>query len=394
MSPLVVAMQQVVAHRLRVHNLVTRLPPGDYVRAAHYALQDSGPRDGLISLHARVSGCEPSAWASPGLVQTYSPRAAVHIVPFDDFGVFTRGRLPFDPDRRRAIERAADDICRTLDGREVRQAALPGLQRDTAASGRIAVRWTTSALYLREIVAPEIDLGEARVELCRRHIHAFGPTTPAAFAWWAGLSPADGRTTWKLLADALVPVTVGATKAWLLAEDEETLRSSPQHTGVRFLPAGELRIFGQDRTGTLVGPGQWHKPPSTDTFHPHGLVHDGRSSVPGDAAAGASTSGCPSRSRDVLAAAEAEVAAMPIPGCRRRHSRSPWSRPSRARLRRAGRGRQARRRPPPAARPWPGRDSAVVAGAFRPAQRSPVHRPPCSRRAGSRSRCRLLSPPA
>lgn len=311
---LAVTPQQAVAYRLAVHHLVTRLPPGEYVRAARYALQDSGPRDGLISLHARVAGCGPSAWEAPGLTQVYSPRAAVHIVPFDDFGVFTRGRLPFDPERQREIERTADDICRTLDGREVRGVGLPGL-RDASASGRIALRWTASALYVREITAPDVDPDQARVELCRRHISAFGPTTPVAFAWWSGLSPADGRRTWKLVPDELIPVTVGATTAWLLAKDEDALRSPQRSSGVRFLPAGDLRILGQDRTGTLVGPGQWHKPPSTDTFHPHGLVHDGKLIGAWGRSGGNLHIRVPKTlPDDVLAAAEAEVAAMPIPG--------------------------------------------------------------------------------
>jgi hypothetical protein len=313
--PLAVTPQQAVAYRLAVNNLVTRLPPGEYVRAARYALQDSGPRDGLISLHGRVTDCEPSAWAAPGLAQVYSPRAAVHIVPFDDFGVFTRGRLPFDPARRQAIERAADDACRRLDGRELRQAALPGLERDVSASGRIALRWTTSALYVREIRAPEVDLDEARLELCRRHIHALGPTTPAAFAWWSGLSPADARRTWTLLPDELVPVTVAGTSAWLLPADEQALRSPPPISGVRFLPAGDLRLFGQDRSGTLAGPGQWHKPPSTDTFHPHGLVHAGKIIGAWGRRGGRLHVRVPEPlADDVLAAAQAEAAAMPIPG--------------------------------------------------------------------------------
>jgi hypothetical protein len=311
---LAVTMPQVVAYRLGVNNLATRLPPGAYVRATQYAIQDTGPRDGLIALHARVSRCEPSAWEAPGLAQVYSPRAAVHIVPFDDFAVFTRGRLPLDPERRHELDRAADDICRRLDGRELREVALPGL-REASASGRIAVRWTTSALYVREIVPSELDLEQARIELVRRHVHAFGPTTPAAFAWWSGLSPADGRTVWKQLAGELIPAAVGGTTAWLLAEDEEALRASERTVGVRFLPAGDLRLLGQDRTLTFVGPGQRQRPPLADWFHPHGLLHDGRLiGAWGRRAGRVHLRVAEPLPDDVLAAAEAEVASMPIPG--------------------------------------------------------------------------------
>ena len=311
---LTVTREQAVAYRLRTNNLVDRLPAGSYVEAARFAIQDSGPRDGLISLHARVAACEPSAWAAPGLAQVYSPRAAVHIVPFDDFGVFTVGRLPFDPDRRQEIERTADHICKLLDGREVRDSSFPGL-RDASASGRIALRWTTNALYVREIVAPKVDPHMARMELCRRHIHAFGPTTPAAFAWWSGLTPADGSRTWEFVADELIPVAVGPTAAWILADDEEALRSAPPAVGTRFLPPSDLRILGQDRTLTLIGPGQRQRPPRADWFHPHGLVHDGRLIGAWGRRGGRLHVRVPEPlAADVLAAAEAEVAAMPIPG--------------------------------------------------------------------------------
>jgi hypothetical protein len=311
---LVVTMQQVIAFRLGVHNLVTRLPPSDYVRAARYALQDTGPRDGLISLHARVAGCEPTAWEAPGLVQVYSPRMAVHIVPLEDLAVFTVGRLPLDPGRRREIERTAEDICRHLDGRELREGALPGL-REASASGRLALRWTTSALYVREIFPPPVDPQQASIELCRRHVHAFGPTTPGAFAWWAGITPADARRTWARLSDQLMPVKVGPTDAWLLLADEEALRSAPPAVGTRFLPPGDLRILGQDRSLTFVGPGQRRRPPHTDWFHPHGLLHDGSLIGAWGRRGGRVHVRVPEPlADDVLAAAEAEVASMPIPG--------------------------------------------------------------------------------
>jgi DNA glycosylase AlkZ-like len=309
-----VTREQAVAYRLQTNDLVDRLPPGSYAVAARYAIQDSGPRDGLISLHARVSACEPWAWEAPGLAQFYSPRAAVHIVPVTDIGVFTVGRLPRDADARREIEETAENICRILDGQERRQADLPGL-RWCAPSGRIALRWTTSALYVREIARPDVDPEEARIELCRRHLHAFGPTTPAAFAWWAGVPIDDARATWQALDDHLVAVKVDHTDGWLLADDVEALLSAPPATGTRFLPAGDLRILGQDRTGTFVGPGQRRRPPRTDWFHPHGLLHDGQLIGAWGRRGGHVHVRLPEPpTLDLRSAAEAEASAMPIPG--------------------------------------------------------------------------------
>jgi hypothetical protein len=65
----------------------------------------------------------------------------------------------------------------------------------------------------------------------------------------------------------------------------------------------------------LVGPGQWHRPPATDTFHPHGLVHDGQVIGAWGRRGGRLHVRVPEPlAGEVLAAAEEEAAAMPIPG--------------------------------------------------------------------------------
>jgi hypothetical protein len=266
---------QAVAYRLAVHHLSQRLPAGSYAEAARFGLQDTAPRDGLLGLHARVESCEPDGWADPRLVQTYSPRAAVYLLPREDFGVFTIGRLPLDPGARRRIEQTAETVCRALDGREVRGA--PVLQtREACASGRIAVRWTTSALYVREVPRPEVDFDEVHTELLRRHVRAFGPATPASFAWWAGLPVRDAHQTWQRLDRELLPVDFCGRQAWILAADEPLLTSPPPMPGARLLVAPDLRLLGQDRSGLFAGPGLKRHTPLQDSFHPNGVLVDGR----------------------------------------------------------------------------------------------------------------------
>ena len=46
---------------------------------------------------------------------------------------------------------------------------------------------------------PEIDPGEARLELARRYLHVFGPTTRGAFAKLAGIGTAEGRAAFEAL---------------------------------------------------------------------------------------------------------------------------------------------------------------------------------------------------
>jgi hypothetical protein len=269
-----VSRRQAVAWRLAAHHLSQRLPAGSHVEAARFGLQDSAPRDALLGMHARIWSCAPDAWEDSRLIQTYSPRAAVYLLPVEDFAVFTMGRLPLDPAARREIDRLAEDVCRGLDGREVRGSPKTGL-RGACASGRIAIRWTTSAVYVREVPRPEVDFDEAHNELCRRHIHAFGPTTPGAFAWWAGLSPPDARQVWARLADELLPVDFCGQQAWILAEDEPVLRSPPPLPHIRLLVSPDLRLLGQDPSGRFAGPGLKRHTPAQDSFHPNGVLADG-----------------------------------------------------------------------------------------------------------------------
>ncbi|HEY3561435.1 MAG TPA: crosslink repair DNA glycosylase YcaQ family protein, partial [Kribbella sp.] len=221
-----VTREQAVAYRLNVNHLVDRLPPGSHEQAAYAGLQDTGPRDALLGLHARMAGCTPKDWEHPSLLQTYSPRAAVYVLPARDFGVFTLGRLPLDPAAVRRIDELADRVCEILDGRERRGAGIHGL-RAACASGRIALRWDTTSLYAREVPRPAIDVPAARLELCRRHVHAFGPTTPQVFAWWSGLSPADARAVWNQLTGELLELDFDGVPAWILRTDEDRLRSAP-----------------------------------------------------------------------------------------------------------------------------------------------------------------------
>ena len=270
-----ITRERAVAYRLHVNHLVDRLPAGSHEQAAYVGLQDTAPRDALLGLHARMAGCVPTDWEHPSLIQTYSPRAAVYVLPARDFGVFTLGRLPLDADAVRRIDVLADRLCASLDGRE-RRGGMGRELREACASGRIAVRWDTTSLWAREVPRPSIDVSEARVELCRRHVRCFGPTTPKTFSWWSGLSPADARAVWDSLADELVEVDFEGVAGWILGADEEWLRSATLPRGVRLLPAPDLRLFGRDHGGRFVGPGLRELTPAADSFHPNGLLVDGR----------------------------------------------------------------------------------------------------------------------
>jgi hypothetical protein len=274
-----VARAQVLAYRQAVGALAERLPAGaDSLRRAAWAgLQDSMPRAALLSIHARVDGADPSTWEDPSLVQLWGPRFSAFVVAAGDRGVFTLGRLPDDGQRRRFAEEMADRVETVLAGRRMTYVEAgralgvrPNALRYAAPTGRVLMRWDGARQpTIWTVPAPDIDPREARLELARRYLHVFAPTTPGAFAEWAGIPPARARAAFEALAPSLTPVRTPVGDAWILAGDEPMLTSpAGRPAAARLLPSGdaytllrgtdrELLVPGADRRRTLWTPRVW-----------------------------------------------------------------------------------------------------------------------------------------
>jgi hypothetical protein len=88
------------------------------------------------------------------------------------------------------------------------------------------------------------------VELARRYLHVLGPTTPAAFAKWAGIGAAEGRGAFDSLAGEVVAVRTAVGDGWILASDEPSFRATPSPAApARLLPSGDayFLLHGVDR---------------------------------------------------------------------------------------------------------------------------------------------------
>ena len=261
---------QVLAFRRRSGGLDERLPPGpNSLRAAAWAgLQDSVPRAALLSIHARVEGTEPGTWEHPSLVQLWGPRFSAYVVAERDRAVFTVGRLPDNPSKRRDAEQLADRLEAFLDGRRMKYGEAgrglgkhPNALRYAAPTGRVVMRWDGARQpTIWMVPPPAVDPGDARLELARRYLHVFGPTTAEAFAEWAGIAPARGRATFDALAGSLTPVGTPVGDAWILAEDEEAFRTSVggEVAPARLLPSGDAHFLlqGADRELLVPDPGR------------------------------------------------------------------------------------------------------------------------------------------
>jgi hypothetical protein len=255
---------QILAFRRRAGALDERLPrsPGSLRRAAWAGLQDSMPRAAVLSLHARVDKVRPTSWEDPAFIQVWGPRYQTYVVPAEDVAVFTLGRLP---ETAKALARAEAMATRAQEllgsaatpYEDLGQAlgVNPNALRYAAPTGTIAIRWDGARRpTIRVRPRPETDARAARLELARRYLHVFGPTTAASFTKWAGVSRNAAVGAFAALRPELTAVRSPLGDAWILAADEAGFRAEPgPAAGARLLPSGDtyFLLHGDDR-GLLV----------------------------------------------------------------------------------------------------------------------------------------------
>lgn len=222
------------------------------------------PRAAVLSIHARVQGTEPSTWEDPSLVQLWGPRFSAYVVPARDLGVFSLGRLPDDRKGLQVAEDLAARLAAFLGGRTMTYGEAgsglrehdPNRLRYAAATGTVLIRWEGARQpTIWTVPRPEMTPREARLELARRYLHIFGPTTPAAFARWAGIGPRQGTAAFDALDRSLTPVRTPIGDAWILSRDEPAFRSAAGPTApARLLPSGDAYFLLQGVDRELLVP--------------------------------------------------------------------------------------------------------------------------------------------
>jgi DNA glycosylase AlkZ-like len=336
---LALTREQILAHRRSVGALDERLPPGpDSLRRAAWAgLQDSMRRAALHSIHARVRGTDASALDDPSLVQVWGPRYSAYVVAERDRAVFTLGRLPDSQAGRQRANDMADRLDAFLAGRTLAYGEAgrgvginPNALRYAAPTGRVLIHWDGARQpTVWTLPPPDVDPHDARLELARRHLHVLGPTTPAAFAAWAGIPTARGRSAFDDLAAELTAVDTPIGEAWILAADEAAYRQQARRppAAARLLPSGDAYTLlqGADR-GLLV----------TSEVHRRALWTP--RVWPGAVLAGGEIVGTWRRANDLVTieawrrlsrgereAIEAEAASLPLPGAGEALRVGPWT---------------------------------------------------------------------
>ena len=328
-SPLALTREQILAFRRRTGALDERLPlrPESLRQAAWAGLQDSMPRAAVLSLHARIEGIGAMAWEDPAFVQVWGPRYQTYVVLAADMAVFTLGRWPDTEKAVARAEAAAERLHRYLGGEAMGYddagEALdvhPGSLRYATTTGTVAIRWDGARRpVVWTVPRPDIDPRAAQLELARRYLHVYGPTTPAAFAKWAGISQKAGVAVFAGLGAELAAVRTPLGDARILAADETSFRVDPGPPApARLLPSGDafFLLHGDDR-GLLVPDAVRRQQLWTPRVWPGAVLVDGE--VHGvwrrahDLVTIETWGRLPRRALDAV---EAEAAGLPIPGAK------------------------------------------------------------------------------
>jgi hypothetical protein len=303
-----VTAEQVIAFRVAAHHLHEKLPADRLTDAAAVAaVQDTPPGNAGVALAARVAKFTPAALETAlqddrSLLRILGPRGAAHVVARRDGTVFGPGALAAEEESLReqlsgswpaidapgwtatealasvvgvlvavladAEPRTKGQVSEALHGRVPAELEpwcdacdvhhVPDqLLRLAGTAGVFCYGWPQESRQM--LVATDIwlgeplggDVAEARLDLVRRFVHAYGPALPKHFAAWTGISPVEARDRFLSLGDELVEVRLHGGAGFVLAEDLAMLEDPPLAGGARLLPAGDPFLAQRDRATLL-----------------------------------------------------------------------------------------------------------------------------------------------
>ncbi|GAA1624499.1 winged helix DNA-binding domain-containing protein [Kribbella alba] len=300
-----VTWEQALAWRMTRHFLVRRAAPAELVDVTAricglHAQVRSSPE---LSLWARIDGLDADAvrqalWKRRTLVKLWAARGTLYLLPARELSLWlsalsampkfgntsepdelaravdqalrgrelTREELAAEVERRTGSQELAGFV-RSSWGSYLKAASFQGLICFAGSDGA-QVRFTSPATWVRTAInhrEPE----QAVRDITRRFLTAYGPATPADLGrWWLG-PPAPRRTARMLasLAEETTQVDVDGTKALVLTDDLDELRSAQPLEVTRLLPAFDPWVIGAARHSPLMPSGDVRR-----IFRPQGWV--------------------------------------------------------------------------------------------------------------------------
>lgn len=273
---------QVIAYRVAQHHLdrrATRKLLLDVI-AALGGLHAQIMAAAEWSAWNRVENLESDAihnalWADRTLVKLWVMRGTLHLICARDFPMYVAGTRTRDNFRKgawlryhnltldqieglieaagvaldgRALtrEQLADEIARITGDESLREKVLSGwgeMLKPVAFQGRLCFGPNDgqNVTFVRPdqwIGAwQDIDSQAGLLDIVRRYLSTYGPSTPDEFArWWGIPQPAPAKQLFRALADETIEVSVEGWQAWALTPTVEAIQNASPSQTVRLLP--------------------------------------------------------------------------------------------------------------------------------------------------------------
>ncbi len=303
---------QVAAFRLSRHNLSKRAPASAMasVIGGMGGAQAQVLSAGQISLWSRVKGLrardvDEALWKDHSLVRAWAMRRTMFLLPSRELAVFARGTTRrAEYNLRWAVRRVGEKPLDKLLSAVMSVLVLPRTRTELAEAlskthghklrskagggwgNKRSVPWVDVAgkslpvgfllhvLAARYVICsgpnrgneatyvradkwiPEwraMPVAEAERALLVKYLRAFGPSTIADFALWAGLYIRDAKPIWALEADNLAEVDVEGWKSSILKSDLEELEEvEADEPIVRLVPFFDSFLLGHKSHGSVV----------------------------------------------------------------------------------------------------------------------------------------------
>lgn len=271
---------QVNAWRARQHQLHTYAEKGDMLEVVsriggvHAQLMSAAE----MALAARVADLSPqdvqdALWSQRTLVKSWLMRGALHLINVRDFPLyvgalstlqhFRRGSwlkyhqvtsdeleaiiagvrdvLNETPMTREQLARALAEYTGEPELEELLQSGWGALLKPAAFQGYLCygpsdgqnVTFLNPAEWIGDW--EPVDPEQAKQEIARRYLRAYGPAAVTDFSRWLGLPESKVKQTLRALGDEVEQVEVEGWQAWALSADLDEMAATEAVRGVRLL---------------------------------------------------------------------------------------------------------------------------------------------------------------
>ena len=238
----------------------------------------------------RREDVQAALWERRDLVKTTSMRMTLHLLPARDFQMYIAAmkassmaslyrllkRIGAGPGHVDTMIRVVMDAL--ADGPKTQQDLIARAKAKASRGMRVWLKYAWSAMrpaileglicYGRPSGAEAtfvrvdqwlpgqktVDPADARVELAKRFLGAFGPATHRDFSKWSGLNTGETRPVFERLAGLVEPVSVDGEQAFILSRDRDVLADAAIDRRPRLLPAFDTFLLAHARKDHLVEP--------------------------------------------------------------------------------------------------------------------------------------------